>query len=115
VFAATDAVTAPLPIPLPTDAMVIHESRDAGVHVHVGDDAATWMVTLPPVAETVCRSGERLSEHDAEVGLAWLTVKFSPAIDTVPLRADPALPATAKRTVPFPVALPPLRIEIHST
>jgi hypothetical protein len=42
----------------------------------------------------------------------WLTVKTTPAIDTVPVRADPVLAATLNEIVRLPVPVG-LRIVIH--
>src|SRR5262249_51591446 len=48
VFAATEYVTVPLPVPLLPAVIVIHDALLAAVHAHVVADAVT--VTLPVVA-----------------------------------------------------------------
>jgi hypothetical protein len=62
--------------------------------------AETVTVSVPPVDVKVCDVGETVS---LQVTPAWVTVKVTPPIVSVPVRFVPAvLAAAVKLTVPFP-------------
>ena len=108
VFAAAVKVTDPLP--LPDVALVIVSQFTVDVAFHAQPLAAvTATVPVPPptTIDWVTGAIEKLQPA------ACVTENGVPAIVTVALRAAPVFGLTEKLTVPLPVPLAPLVIEIH--
>jgi hypothetical protein len=100
------------PLPLPDDALVIVSQFALLVAFHAQPLAAvTATVPVPPPAAIDWLPGAMEKLQPA----ACVTVNGFPAIVTVALRAAPVFALTEKLTVPSPVALAPLVIEIHGT
>ena len=110
VFAATENVTAPLPLPAAPAVMFSHADPSDADHVQP-PGAVTENVTGPPVRATACATGDTEYVHGAP---AWVTPRASPAIVIVALRlAVVPFAATVNATVPLPLPLAPLVIAIH--
>src|SRR6476646_9441359 len=87
--------------------MVSHGSFAAAVQAHVGPDAVTATVPVPPASVTRWLLGE-IENVQAGAGAACVTVNVCPPIVRVPVRSAPVLAATVNATVPFPVPAAPL-------
>jgi hypothetical protein len=81
------------------------------VHAHPAA-AVTVTSKVEPAAVTFAKLLGATLNVQADAAPPWLTVKTTPAIDTVPVRANPVLAATLNEMVllPDPVGL---RIVIH--
>jgi hypothetical protein len=109
VFAAVLKPTAPLPLPLAPDVMLIHEALLVVVHAQpLAVDTATGP-PAPPVSARDSLVGVIEKSHGAACAAPWLTVNVSPAIVSVPVRAAPVFAATLKPTDALPV---PLALEV---
>jgi hypothetical protein len=94
VFAATDRLTVPLPVPDAPFTIVIHGTCGVVVHPHVVPDAVTAIDTGPPGSPTLCDVGLIEIVHGGG-GAACVTVNARPATVSVALRAIvPLLAAT---------------------
>lgn len=107
-FAATEKFTVPLPLPLPPEVIVIHESLLAAVHEQ---PVPEMMLKLPaaPLAGTLVLAADKVYVQPD----ACVTVNVCPAIVNVPVRAVPGFAATVKLTVPLLVPLAPAVTVIH--
>jgi hypothetical protein len=108
--AATVNVTAPDPLPLDPDVIVIHGALLVAVQAHSAA-ALTLTVRVPPPASTFCVNGEtsKLQTPDCVTANVWA------AIVSEPLRDAPDMGSTLKLmdADPFPVA--PEVMETHVT
>ena len=88
VFAATEKVTAALPLLFgpPPEVTVIQDELLSAVHTHA-DGIVTEMTREPPVASTDSVVEESAATQDAAV---WVTVRSRPPIAIVPVRLCPA-------------------------
>ncbi len=107
VFAATLKPTAPSPLPLLPEVMLIHEALLVVVHAQplVVDTAMG-----PPVPAVAARDSlVRLIaySHGAAAAAACSTVNVSPAMVSVPVRAAPVFAATLNPTDALPVPVAP--------
>ena len=110
VLAAALKLTAPDPVPAPPAVTASHDALVAAVHVHPAG-VVTVVDPEPPAAPTLPPTGEIEYEQPTPF---WVTVKAWPAIVSVPVReSELLLAATVKPTLPSPVPLAPLAIEIH--
>jgi hypothetical protein len=97
-LAATVSFTVPFPLPLAPDAMVIQLTLLVAVQPQP-PPAVTATLTSPPDAGTDWLDGAIANEQPAP----WVTVIVCPPALIVPVRAAPALAATAKPMVPLPI------------
>jgi hypothetical protein len=112
VFAPTENVTVPLPLPDPPVEMLNHDDCSDAVHAHPAGDV-TANDTGPPARTTDWDVGETANVHGWP---AWLTLRVSPAIRSDPLRVVAVgLAAALKVTVPLPLPFEPPVIVIQLT
>ena len=78
---ATVYVTAPVPVPLAPELIVIQPTLLTAVQLHA-PDTVTFTVPVPPLPLKDLRVGEI---ENAQLP-AWVTVKACPAIERVPVR-----------------------------
>lgn len=111
VFAATEKLTDPLPVPAAPEVTVSQSRFEAAVHPHV---SPVEIVTVPPppAAPTIWPAGEIESVHGTA---AWEIVSAAPPTAIWPLRAPPVLADTLNCTVPPPVPDAPAEIVIQPT
>jgi len=88
-LAATEMLTAPLPLPLLPAVTVIHASLLVAVHVQL-DPLVTSTLPLPPSYGIRALVGESVYVQFS----AWLIVNVCAAIVIVPYRAGPVFDAT---------------------
>ena len=108
VVGATAKLTAPFPLPLAPDAIVIHGSLLAAVQVHPVP-AVTATAPAAPEAGTFCVSGAIANVQPCP----WTTVTVRPATTRVPVRDGPVTASTVRLTEPDPFPLAPAAIVIH--
>jgi hypothetical protein len=108
-FEATAIATAPFPVPLAPDVIVIQESPLVAVQEHPAA-LETEIVAVPPDGATVSDVG--LTEYE-QATAACVTANVWPAIVAVPVRADPMFAEMFATTVPLPVRLAPAGITIQ--
>jgi len=99
---ATVKLTAPFPLPLAPDVMVIHGCALVADHAQPGP-ALTVTEPVPPEEATDCESGEMANVHPSPC----VMVTVCPATVTVPDREGPLSGATVSETVPDPVPFAP--------
>jgi hypothetical protein len=113
VFAATEYLTWPFPVPLAPDVIVIHDVVVDAVHAQFGADAVTLNCPVPPPTFTDCVVAESVKVHGGGAP-ACVTVTVWPAAAIVPVRDEVELFAAAEYpTCPLPVPLVPDVIVIH--
>jgi hypothetical protein len=76
--------TVPLPLPLPPEEIVIHDTADAAVQSHPLLDS-TLNVPVPPLSSMFVLLDESANVQPSP----WLSVNARPATVKVPLRAGP--------------------------
>jgi hypothetical protein len=96
--AAAENVTVPEPLPLPPAVIVSHGCVLEALHSQPAV-VVTLTVRVPPLASTVCESGETSNAHPGD----WVTVKDCPAIVSDAVRDGPAVGATLTVMLPGPV------------
>jgi hypothetical protein len=109
-------VTVPLPVPLDAPGIVSHGALDVATHAHVGVEAVTVTVPVPPSAVTFAVVGEMVNVHDGGGGGVpdCVTVTVRPASVTVADRSAPLLAATVSVTLVSPLPLVALSVT-HGT
>ena len=99
---ATENCTVPLPVPLPPEVIVIHESWLAAVQPQPAP-LDTSKLPEPPDDATFVAAGE----IEKAQPLPWFTVNVRPATVMVPDRGPPVIEAALNPTFPGPDPLAP--------
>ena len=102
--------TAPAPVPVAPELIVIQPTLLTAVHGHAAGEP-TFTVPLVTPSGTEMLDGDRLVVHAAP---SWVTVTVCPAMVIVPVREPPpGLPAIESDTLPVPLPDVPLVTTIH--
>ena len=97
VFAATEILTVPLPLPGEPLVTVIQVLLLTAVHAQPVE-LVTLKLVFPPAAEIFVEVGDKVKLQP----LAWVIVKICPLTVIFPVLSNPVFAATEKLTVPLP-------------
>jgi hypothetical protein len=108
VFAFTEKLTVPLPVPEAPDVIITQLSGAEAVQAQ-----DTWLATATePVVAVLSSMVEVVDKEYVQVKAACWIVKVWPAIVMNPVRAAPVFGAMLNATLPFPLPLLPCVMEM---